>query len=766
MSPNILSRFFTVAFFSLLCIAEVQAQTIHGVVLDAETQEPLAGANVVLLSTQRGIATGSDGSFSLRVALGLELKISFIGYETEIVTTEKNLRILLKPSLKFEPLIIQATRAKSIDPVTQSTIYRQEIQKKYRGEQPIFYLDKLTPSITSFSESGTRLFNGGQMRLRGIGQERINVTLNGIPLNDMIDHGVFFSNFTDISGSFESVQVQRGVGTSSNGVASYAGSVNFESVNLQTQKQGGRIQVGVGSFATSRLNGSVSSGMIDKKWSLFSNFSKIQSDGYRDNTSTDGYSFFFSGGYFGEKDLIKINAFDARTKNGLGYLAVAESDLEVDQRMNYLNENDKDDFGQRFVQIQHIRLISEEFSTTSSLYYGGASGDYFYTYQNDADGFDQINYPLKNDHYGMMINANYSPLNNFELASGIHLYQFDRTNEESITPDFENPYYKEMSTKKEFSGFVRTDWTLKKLLINADIQFRTMNLSIEPDYNFIGIESEGDIIKKWNFVNPRLGITYRVSDATSIYASIGRTGREPTKIDIFGGFSLTSINYDQARSDTFNEEYVNNIEMGIETNFEKLSVAANFFYMDFKDEIAPIGEVLAFGVQKRNNIENSYRTGIEIDWQYSPISELMIKGNATFMHAEIESFTTTEAENSVVTFKNVRPLLTPQIIFNQSAVYSLGSGLTLGLSAQYIGESYLALDNQPNDILPSTFVIDSFFTFEYKKTELKLQVNNLLDEMYYSSGAVVDTDFDGLNDDQGYFVNASRNFFLGLQLNF
>ena len=766
MLSNMLSRLLAVAFFSLLCIAEVQAQTIRGVVLDAETQEPLAGANVVLLLTERGVATGFDGSFSMETDLGLELKISFIGYETEIVTTEKNLRILLKPSLKFEPLIIQAFRAKSIDPITQSTIYREEIQKKYQGEQPIFYLDKLTPSITSFSESGTRLFNGGQMRLRGIGQERINITLNGIPLNDMIDHGVFFSNFTDISGSVESVQVQRGVGTSSNGVASYAGSVNFESVNLQTQKQGGRIQVGVGSFATSRLNGSVSSGMIDNKWSFFSNFSKIQSDGYRDNTSTDGYSFFFSGGYFGEKDFIKINAFDARSKNGLGYLAVTESDLEVDQRINYLNENDTDDFGQRFVQFQHIRLISEEFSTTSSLYYGGASGDYFYTYQNDAGGFDQINYPLKNDHYGMMINANYSSLNNLELASGIHLYQFDRTNEESITPDFKNPYYREMSTKKELSWFLRADWTLKKVLINADIQFRTMNLSIEPDYNFIGIEPEGDIIKKWNFINPRLGITYRVSDATSIYASIGRTGREPTKIDIFGGFSLTSVNYRQARSDSFNEEYVNNIETGIKTNFEKLSMAANFFYMDFKDEIAPIGEVLDFGVQKRKNIENSYRTGIELEWQYSPISELLIKGNATFMHAEIESFTNTEVDTSAVTYKNVRPLLTPQIIFNQSVVYSLGSGLTLGLSAQYIGESYLALDNQPKDILPSAFVIDGFLTFEYKKTQLKLQVNNVLDEIYYSSGSMVDIDYDGLNDDQGYFVNASRNFFLSLQLNF
>jgi outer membrane receptor protein involved in Fe transport len=136
------------------------------------------------------------------------------------------------------------------------------------------------------------------------------------------------------------------------------------------------------------------------------------------------------------------------------------------------------------------------------------------------------------------------------------------------------------------------------------------------------------------------------------------------------------------------------------------------------------------------------------------------------MHAEIESFTNTEVDTSAVTYKNVRPLLTPQIIFNQSVVYSLGSGLTLGLSAQYIGESYLALDNQPKDILPSAFVIDGFLTFEYKKTQLKLQVNNVLDEIYYSSGSMVDIDYDGLNDNQGYFVNASRNFFLSLQLNF
>lgn len=139
------------------------------------------------------------------------------------------------------------------------------------------------------------------MRLRGISQERINITLNGVPLNDMIDHGVFFSNFTDISGSFESVQVQRGVGTSTNGVASAAGSINFESVNLENSEQGGSIQTGIGSFATSRLNASARSGLVDDKWAFYTNFSKIQSDGYRDNTSTDSYSFFFSGDILGKK---------------------------------------------------------------------------------------------------------------------------------------------------------------------------------------------------------------------------------------------------------------------------------------------------------------------------------------------------------------------------------------------------------------------------------------------------------------------------------
>lgn len=753
------SKSLLATIFSLFIITQSYSQTIIGTVLDAETNQPLAGANVVIISSQSGVATNFDGSFKLVTTKGALLQISFIGYKTIEVPAENGIEILLQPMLSMEQLIIEAVRAGSTDPVTQSTISRVEIQAEYNGEQPIFYLEELTPSIISFSESGTKLVNGGSMRLRGISQERINFTLNGIPLNDMIDHGVFFSNFTDISGSFESVQVQRGVGTSSNGVASYAGSVNFESVNLERKKRGGTIETGMGSFNTSRLNAGISSGMVDDKWSFYGNFSKIQSDGYRDNTSTDAYSFFFSGGYFGEKDLIKINAFDARSKNGLGYAAVAEADLKVDQTINYLNENDKDDFGQHLFQIQHTHLFSDDFSATSSMYYGGASGDYFYTYVNGAS-LEQINYPLRNDHYGLMINGKLKS-GDFEFNTGVHAYQFDRTNEESVTPDFANPYYQETSSKNEISWFGQTDWKTEKLLVSADLQFRRMNLSIQPDYSFIGFPQEGDVEKDWTFINPRIGITYWIANSLSTYASIGRTGREPTKIDIFGGFYLGAANYDEARAENFSPEYVTDIEAGIKANFQTLAISANLFYMDFKDEIAPIGEVLAFGVQERRNIDNSYRAGIEVEWTFLPIREFRFNGNATYMNAEIESFTDGDGN----TVENVQPILTPNVIINQHINYIIGNGLSTGFSARYVSESYLALSNIEDDVVPASFVLDGNIRFNYRIAELKLQVNNVLDEIYYSSGALVDLDFDGINDDQGYFVNAGRNFFLSLKLN-
>lgn len=750
------------AVLLLFITSLIRGQTITGTVRNAETGEPLSGASVYIADTNRGTTTDPEGVFRLEVPPEYDiLTISYVGFNPKKVKAENNLVIYLEPTISLEEVIIQGVRADADDPVAQSTVGQQELQQEYNGEQPVFYLEELTPAVFSYSESGTRLVNYGSMRLRGIAQERINMTLNGVPLNDMIDHGVFFSNFTDISNSFESVQVQRGVGTSSNGVASYAGSINFESVNIQDRERGGQVELGLGSFDSYRLNTSLSSGMVEDRWSLYGSYSRILSDGYRYHTGTDAYSFFFSGGYFGENDLIKINAFDARSQNGLGYTAVAESVLQEDPRTNYLNENDKDDFGQRLVQLQYTHIFSDRFKTTSSLYYGGAGGDFLYTYPDSDTTLAQINFPLYNDHYGLMANGFYEH-GNWEISTGIHGYIFNRINEESFAPNFESPYYRETSDKKEFSWFGKAEWTRGDVKLFADLQVRTATLSIQPDYSYIGIRAEGDIVKDWTFINPKLGLSYSLSEQVMAYASAGRTGREPTRIDILGGFSLGATNYEQARADNFEPEFVNDYEGGIKFNTQKLALKANYFFMDFEDEIAPIGEVLAFGVQKRRNIPDSYRTGLELSWNYLPLDYLALDGNMTYMASEIESFTTGAGN----TFTNKTPILSPEWIMNGGISIFPLDDLSVTLSGKYVSEAFLELTNNPEMMLPSYFIMDASILYETQLLSIRLEVHNLGDEVYYSNGAPVDTDFDGINDEPGYFVNAGRNYFLTMTYRF
>jgi len=752
------------ALLSVSVLFAFAQKTITGKVVDAESEEPIVDAQIKIIGESSGTVSNLQGEFSLEVTENLpSLIVSYVGFKKQTVEPTDNLLIRLERGGNLEEVIIQGVRAAKDDPVTQSVVDRKTLESRYNGEQPIFLLENLTPSIYAYSESGTKVANYGNLRLRGIGQERINMTLNGIPLNDMIDHGVFFSNFTDIGNNFESIQVQRGVGTSTNGAASYAGSINFESVNIEGREAGGQVQLGAGSFGTYRANASISTGMIKDKWSFYGSYSRLVSDGYRDNTFTDARSFFFSGGYFGKKDAIKITAFDSRSKNGLGYSPVLASDLEADPTTNYLDENDTDDFGQQLVQIQHTHNFSDQLKSLASLYYGGSGGDFFFTY-NDTDSTKvQINYPLYNDHYGFMANIFWNSSDRkWRVSSGIHTYQFDRVNEESITPDLANPYYHETSQKREFSWFGKVEWESDKLLVFGDLQVRKQNLDITPDYNFLGIPSQGNIEKDWTFVNPKIGARYDITDAFQIYSSFGRTGREPTRIDIIGGFTIYEPSLNQALTDAFEPEYVNDFEAGLRFNKSNLALAANYFYMDFENEIAPIGELLAFGVQKRANIPNSYRAGIELDFNYYMLKNLRVFGTATYMKSKIEAFTTPEG----VVYESSNPVLTPEWLSNLGIAYDPVENLTFTLSGKYVGESFLELSNNPELVLPDYFVADFSINYSWRNIKLAFEANNLSDEVYYTNGAPVDVDFDGTIDGPGYLVNSGRNYFLTMKFSF
>ena len=755
---------------------------IQGKVTDAQ-RESLIGATVIATGTDKGAVTDVQGFYRLSMnAPPTSLQVSYVGYRTQTVAVDtakgeitQDIVLPLLPSL--EAVVIRAIRADEQAPVTQTTVDQEKIESIYVGQDALFALEKLTPSILAYSESGTNLSNYGQMRLRGIDQTRINITLNGVPLNDMIDQGVFFSNFTDFGNSIASVQVQRGVGTSTNGTSSYAGSINFESVRLNDSVPSAEVQLTGGSFDTYRASGEVKTGLLENSTAFYGRFTRTQSDGYRDHTSTQSYSFFFSGGYFGEKDLLKITGFTGRSQNGLAYLPVALSDIQANPRINYVSENDIDDFGQSLVQLQYSRFINSATSWVSSLYYGRAGGDFpagFSVPENSfavsgtdttfstTERFTQINYPLFNDHYGLMSYVNYTAADgHLELNGGIHGYTFRRENIEAVLPDNANPYYQDRSRKDEFSAFGKVSYHWNDLLFFGDVQLRSVLLRLIPDETFLG-QSTHIPDRRYTFFNPKVGFTYLLNAQTDFYASYGRSGREATRFDILGSTQINAFNVASAQNtNSVKPEYVNDFEAGVRLRTPRLSGQTNLFYMQFTDEIAPIGQSIPEGfVQLRKNITSSYRRGVEVDWQYQLLPTLAFTGHATYMQSNIRSFSP-DGENQ--TYRNVQPIISPEWMLNATLQYQV-TPVSVALSGRYVSESYLEPTNQPTLTVPSFFILNAQASVCFLKNyDLSLHFNNLLDQPYYTFGQPVVV---GETTVPGYFVQAPFNVYAQLRLRF
>lgn len=692
--------------------------------------------------------------------------LSLLGNSLTYAQSESTLDSV-QASYELEELIIQSVRGGQYEGITETTIVKKEIAQEYNGEHPIFMIGKLAPSIYSYSESGANLTGTGQMRLRGMDQERINFTLNGVPLNDMLDHGVFFNNFTDIGNSISSIQVQRGTGLSTNGTASYAGSVNFESVRLDKAEPEVEIQLGAGSFGTYRMNGQVYSGLMDNKIAAYASFSRLYSDGYRNNTSTDAYSFFFSAGYYGDKDFVKLTVFDANAKNGIGYLFESKATLDQDFTSNSLDENTKDDFGQQMVSLQHTHQFSDQLKTIGTAYYNYSGGDYF-DYVDPTGTFayaDFGNYPLQNRHYGLIFNALYAPNENWFINSGLHYYLFKRGNQEAVVTDLANPFHDEKSEKSEFSWFAKVDYTLNKLTFTADLQIRSLQMELRPDQNTANPSQTATIEKDWTFVNPKASINYAMTEGLSTYASIGWVSREPTRIDLLGGaFKLDQNNYNFAAGDNFSEEKVRDIEAGIKYAKSNLQLNANLFHMQFKDEIAPVGEVGDFGVLVRQNIKRSQRYGLELDFNYQLIKPISLVGNFTYMKSEIQEISS--AGSSADHLEGNKAILSPEVLYNVSLETKPFESVLLAIGFNGISESYLSIENDGSLVLPSYTLLNARIQYSWKNLDLNVEINNLLDERYYTNGAPVDADFDFAIDGPGYYVGARRNIMSTLTIKF
>lgn len=637
-------------------------------------------------------------------------------------------------SIKQLKEIIITYQADKLTPITFQNISSKDLKTKSTGQEPSFLLSE-TPSITNYSDAGNSQ-GYSYFRLRGIDQTRINMTLDGVPLNEPEDQGAYFSNYPDILNSVSKIQIQRGVGTSKNGVASYGGSVQLFSPNLYDSTKT-TFGLGYGSFNSLRAFGEYNSGLKNRK-ALYVRASQIYSDGYKYNSSNNSQSVFISSGLFYEKSTWKMNLLAGQQQNQLAWLGVSDSLISIDRQTN-ANKNERDQFTQCLAQLQNNWRPNNSSSVQSSIYYTFLKGNYDF----NLNGFlglpttsELYNYAFQSNLIGFF--SNYTFLKkHFNWTTGIHGNTYDRQHigsEKTLGQLYKNTGY-----KNEVSVFTKADYTFKWLTLFADIQYRYSSFDYKGTVTLDKIQ--------WHFINPKAGLSVEVKQNSVIYYSIGSTGREPTRNDMFGGNDdLLADSLGNAIVSIKTPEYVVNQELGFRHQSSKLNFNLNLYYMDFKNEIVLDGKFGPNGLALTNKVEQSFRTGVELSVTYKISKSFSLINNSSFNYSRIKE------QKEVFT-----PILTPPLIIYQEAVYFY-KGFSAAVSVRYQDKSFIDFAN--TSTVKSYFLVNGRVGYDIKGFQFCVFVNNITNSNYFNNGYV---DFDG---SKKYFVQAPTNFYASIKYNF
>jgi iron complex outermembrane receptor protein len=623
---------------------------------------------------------------------------------------------------------IQGIRSTKNTPVTQKTIFRNDIQKTYQGFEVSSLLNKTT-NVTISSDNGTP-FGYTYFRLRGLDQTKINMTLNGVPLNEPEDQGVFFSNYPNFLDNVQSVEIQRGVGTSTNGVSSFAGSINFSSPN--GFDKGGDIKYTLGSFNSVKLSSTYSTGLNSKKLALYTNVSIYNTDGYRYGSGGNGRSLFLSGGYFGDNNKLKFTGFVGNSRNGMAWQPLSESDLNNNPRNNYNKDNAWDNFTQSFLQLEYGKKINSTTNLNTSVFYNKLDGGYDYV----MDG--TRNLLLQSNFYGLVSNLNYKGKTT-KVDFGISLNSYNRFHNYTFIDESNK------GTKKEVSSYIKVSQSIENLVVTLDLQERYSKFDY---YGNVPLDAIS-----WKFFNPKVGFVYNFTNKSNVYFTVGQSFREPTRTNLFMG-------NDWLIDGLFNNvkpEKVVDYEIGIKKSNDKVSLQANIFYMNFSNEILPSGGTAPNSVGSSVSSPNSYRKGVEIDLKYDITKYITFNYN--------ESLTYTNFENIIVNeiqLNNGQAILTPKNIFNIGLSYHK-KGFLAGVTSKSQSKSFLDLSNQ-NSIKGFT-VLNSVIGYEDKMIAIIFTLNNITSEKYYTNGSMVDRNFSPTTERQ-LFTNPLINSFLTLRYKF
>lgn len=666
-------------------------------------------------------------------------------------------------------------------PVSKEII---NVQKDLDGRnlgQDLPILLKNQTSVMSTSDAGNGVGYTG-FRIRGVAGTSINVMMNGIPYNDSESQGTFFVNVPDLTSSASQIVIQRGVGTSTNGAAAFGASVNIVSKDPE-EKFYVKTDNSYGSFNTYKYSAEVGSGKFWKnRLSVMGRYTKIHSDGYIDRAFSDLNSYNLTALFEEDKTRIRFMAFGGKEKTYQAWNGVDKATYEKDRRFNYSGaiydaswenivgyyDNETDNYRQNHYQLLWEQAFNNHWKLETTLHYTKGKG-YYENYKQDAK-FSKYNLPnlfvdpaevkrtdfirkkwLDNDFYGA-VSTLYGKFGNVDLNVGVVANQYFGKHFGNVTGVYfpqinEHEYYRNRTLKNEISGFVKALYRIGDFELFGDLQAR--NVTYDAKIINQGDDEGFDLNKKWTFINPKAGVNYRINGG-KLYLSYAIANREPNRDDL------------QANPDTKNE-FLQDWELGLEKQFSSvLSFTANLYYMQYKDQLVLSGVINDVGDFVRQNVDKSYRAGVELGALANLTKDFRMNANLTLSKNIIQEVNATK-DDSVVVIKDADTSFSPSVIANLGLSYDLSKAFTVGLINQYVGKQYLDNTQNENFRLKDYFLTDFNvkYSFELPRTsvDLKLLVNNLFNQKYINNGFVY-------GDTPYYYAQAGLNFIFGISVKF
>jgi len=697
-------------------------------------------------------------------------------------TTKKDSFLLL------EPVEVKAIRAGENSPFTKTNISKKEIGKLNLGQDLPFILNQ-TPSVVVNSDAGNGVGYTG-IRIRGSDASRINVTLNGVPFNDAESQGNFFVDLPDFSSSVGSIQVQRGVGTSSNGAGAFGASINI-STNEVISKPYFEFNNSYGSFNTWKNTVKVGSGLVGDHFTTDFRLSRINSDGYIDRASTDLKSYYFSTAYIGKKNLLRFNMFSGKEKTYQAWYGVSEADLKTNRTTNYAGmerpgepyDNEADNYKQDHYQLFFNQELTSRLKLSTGLFYIRGKG-YYEQYKADQ-AFSDYSLPepiygtdtitntdlvrqlwLDNDFYGNISSLQYKDdKSQFTLGGGWNRYKGNHYGdviwaEKGLA--LPGRWYDLDANKNDLTVYFKHQTKIGSLVsVFYDLQYRRVK------YNIYGFRDNPDlnIKNKYNFFNPKAGLSFQ-KNSWSGYLSYSRGQKEPNRDDFEAGFSQ------QPKA-----EKLNDIELGVEKRNDNYSVGITGYYMHYKDQLVLTGKINDVGAYTRTNIPKSYRAGVELVAAVKPVNWFNASANFAVSRNKIEDFTEyiddyDNGGQQTKLYSSTDIAFSPNMVGAATISFIPIKNAEISFISKYVGKQYL--DNTQNESrqLNAYYTQDARIIYTISKGCLKelniiLQANNVFDKLYEPNGYTFSYYYGGsLTTENYYFPMAGRNFMVGVNVRF